>query len=71
MTTGMLWYDASKDKMGIKVIKAMNYYIKKYGVTPTLCLVHTFDFVKDDYIITTRPWGGISKGHLWIGVEDE
>ena len=71
MTTGMLWHDASRDTLENKVIKAMSYYIKKYGVTPDLCLVHTFDYVKGDFIITVRPYKGIVKNHLWIGVEDE
>jgi hypothetical protein len=41
MNIGMLWFD--NDKMmdlNTKIERASNYYLKKYGKSPTLCYVH-------------------------------
>ena len=40
MHTGMLWFDNSQTALNIKIQKAVDYYHKKYGRTPDLCLVH-------------------------------
>ena len=40
MHTGMLWFDNSQTALNIKIQKAVEYYHKKYGRTPDLCLVH-------------------------------
>jgi hypothetical protein len=36
----MLWFDNSQTALNIKIQKAVDYYHKKYGRTPDLCLVH-------------------------------
>jgi hypothetical protein len=36
----MLWFDNSQTALNIKIQKAVEYYHKKYGRTPDLCLVH-------------------------------
>ena len=40
MHTGMLWFDNSQTALNIKIQKAVDYYHKKYGHVPDLCLVH-------------------------------
>ncbi len=40
MHTGMLWFDNSQTELNIKIQKAADYYHKKYGQVPDLCLVH-------------------------------
>ena len=40
MHTGMLWFDNSSAALTVKVTKAVEYYEKKYGCKPDLCLVH-------------------------------
>ena len=40
MHTGMLWFDNSQTALNIKIQKAVDYYHKKYGRIPDLCLVH-------------------------------
>ena len=40
MHTGMLWFDNSTTTLNVKIQKAMEYYRKKYGCIPDLCLVH-------------------------------
>jgi hypothetical protein len=69
----MLWFDNSQIALEIKIQKAMDYYSKKYGRIPDLCLVHP-SMLKDaklqDKQITIRPYRPVLPGHLWIGVEE-
>ncbi|NWG35150.1 MAG: hypothetical protein HXY42_11960 [Chloroflexi bacterium] len=72
MHTGMLWFDNSPTALEIKIQKAMDYYQKKFGRRPDLCLVHPTmlqDQTPKDGKITVRAYRPILPGHLWIGVE--
>jgi hypothetical protein len=70
----MLWFDNSKSSLPAKVRKAVDYYNKKYGRTPELCLIHPSmiagDVAKDIDFITVRPYRPVLPGHMWIGIED-
>lgn len=68
MTTGYLYYSAVPD-MKQRVLSAVEYHIKKVGVTPDLCLVNREEYKKDEYIVTVRPYR-IPKGHVWVGMEE-
>jgi len=74
MHTGMLWFDDSKTNLDAKIQKAVEYYHKKYGRNPDLCLVHP-NMLKDekpsDESITVRPYRPVLPGHIWIGIEDK
>ena len=74
MHTGMLWFDNSQTALNTKIRKAIDYYHKKYGRSPDLCLVHP-SMLKDSNLevekITVRPYRPVLPGHLWIGVEDQ
>ena len=74
MHTGMLWFDDSQSTLTAKIQKAMEYYHKKYGRAPDLCLVHP-NMLKDTKLeedgITVRPYRPVLPGHIWIGVEDK
>ena len=74
MHTGMLWFDNSQTALNTKIRKAIDYYHKKYGRSPDLCLVHP-SMLKDSNLevekITIRPYRPVLPGHLWIGVEDQ
>lgn len=73
MHTGMLWFDNSQIALDVKIQKAMDYYRKKYGRIPDLCLVHPSmlqDTKLEDRKITIRPYRPVLPGHIWIGVED-
>jgi hypothetical protein len=73
----MLWFDNSQTALNIKIQKAVDYYHKKYGRTPDLCLVHPsmldaqnqrqFEVNK----LTVRPYRPVLPGHIWIGIEDK
>jgi len=70
----MLWFDDSQITLNMKIQKATEYYHKKYGRTPDLCLVHP-NMLKDAKLaedgITVRPYRPVLPGHIWIGVEDK
>jgi len=73
MHTGMLWFDDTQTSLEIKIQKAMEYYRKKYGRIPDLCLVHPSmlkDEKQEDRKITVRPYRPVLPGHIWIGIED-
>jgi hypothetical protein len=74
MHTGMLWFDNSQTALNTKIRKAIDYYHKKYGRSPDLCLVHP-SMLKDSNLevekITVRAYRPVLPGHLWIGVEDQ
>ena len=74
MHTGMLWFDNSQTELNIKIQKAVDYYHKKYGQVPDLCLVHP-NMLKDTIVeeekITIRPYRPVLPGHIWIGIEDK
>ena len=76
MHTGMLWFDNSQTALTVKIQKAVDYYHKKYGRNPDLCLVHPsmMDANQRQLEInklTVRPYRPVLPGHIWIGIEDK
>lgn len=80
MHTGMLWFDNSQTALNIKIQKAVDYYHKKYGRTPDLCLVHPSMLDAQSggsqrqievNKLTVRPYRPVLPGHIWIGIEDK
>ena len=76
MHTGMLWFDNSQTALTVKIQKAVDYYNKKYGRSPDLCLVHPSMMDKNQRQLeinkmTVRPYRPVLPGHIWIGIEDK
>ena len=76
MHTGMLWFDNSQTALTVKIQKAVDYYQKKYGRDPDLCLVHPSMMEKNERQLeidkmTVRPYRPVLPGHIWIGIEDK
>ncbi len=74
MHTGMLWFDNDPStNLSQKIQKAIDYYKKKFGHIPNLCLVHPsmFDSGVNLDSLTIRPYRPVMPGHLWIGIEEE
>jgi hypothetical protein len=77
MYTGMLWFDNDpRTTLSVKIQRAMDYYRKKYGKSPDLCLVHPSMMEKNQKQLelgklTIRSYRPVLPGHLWIGVEDQ
>lgn len=75
MHTGMLWFDNSEKPLSEKLKKAIEYYQKKNGRLPDLCLVHPEDMGKginpNDVSIVVRPYRPVLPGHIWIGIEEK
>jgi hypothetical protein len=71
MNVGMLWYDNDPTTaLRTKVERAADYYKKKYGRLPTLCLVHPSMLSAPDRVtgkVAIRPHRSVLPGHLWIG----
>jgi hypothetical protein len=79
MHTGMLWFDNSQTALTVKIQKAVDYYHKKYGRSPDLCLVHPSMLEAGEWNqrqieinkLTVRPYRPVLPGHIWIGIEDK
>jgi hypothetical protein len=80
MNTGMLWFDNDpKTALMSKIERAVDYYHKKYGRKPNLCLIHPTALENSNEKakrgkakgITVRPYRPVLPGHLWIGVEEK
>jgi len=76
MHTEMLWFDNSQTALTVKIQKAVDYYNKKYGRSPDLCLVHpsmleTNQRQLEINKLTVRPYRPVLPGHIWIGIEDK
>jgi len=75
----MLWFDNSQTALTVKIQKAVDYYHKKYGRNPDLCLVHPSMMDADQRNqrqleidkMTVRPYRPVLPGHIWIGIEDK
>lgn len=72
MHTGMLWFDNSTRTLVEKIQAAMNYYQKKYGRQPNLCLVNPgmLGPAPIDAPIAVHGYRPVLPGHIWIGIED-
>lgn len=79
MNIGMLWFDNDKHSaLASRVARAAEYYRKKYGHTPDLCLVHPTMLLEHqpDGLdprsgkVTLRSNRLVLPGHFWIGVEE-
>lgn len=75
MNRGMLWFDNDpRTNLAAKIRQAAEYYRRKYGAAPNLCLVHP-SMLKDkadkDARIAVRPYRPVLPGYLWIGLADK
>ena len=78
MDVGMLWFDNDKERdLSTKVMRAADYYRKKYGNVPNLCYVHPNMFPAQKEVESKKVMAGnvevrsaitVLPHHLWIGV---
>ena len=71
MNTGMLWFDNDpQTELPEKVQRAADYYRRKYGTRPNLCLVNpsALDGEKAaGAAIEVEGEAGIQPHHFWVG----
>jgi len=74
MDRGMLWFDDNpKTDLATKVGQAAQYYQKKFGQVPNLCLVHPSTLeqgILEVGRITVKAFRPVLPRHLWIGIAD-
>jgi hypothetical protein len=80
MNVGMLWFDNDPHTaLMVKVARAADYYRRKYGHMPDMCLVHPSMLAEshaeliEDHVgkVAIRSNRAVLPGHLWIGTEDK
>lgn len=71
----MLWFDDDLQRGLLeRVRQAASYYARKYGRSPTLCLLHPATAGEplperfDGLVLRTSP--SVLRGHFWLGVEE-
>jgi len=75
MDTGMLWFDNDpKTDLLSKVVKAAEYYNRKYGQEPNLCYVHPSMIAAEKaevsgIVVCVK--GTMIPNHYWIGVHHQ
>lgn len=79
MNAGMMWFDNDPlTALTSKVNRAADYYRKKYGLDPDICMVHP-SMLEEQHEIDERPTGEVAirsnrailPGHFWIGTEEK
>jgi len=80
MNIFMLWFDNDpKASLQEKILKAVEYYRRKYDRHPEVCLISQasanenpgLQSVKfENQEIAVRVWRGTLSHHFWVGVED-
>lgn len=78
MNIGMLWFDNDKERdLNTKVMRAADYYKKKYGNVPNMCYVHPSMLPVSQEIENKKRMAGnvevrsamtVLPNHFWIGV---
>ena len=77
MHTGLLWFDNDPNAtLSVKIQKAANYYLKKFGRAPEICLVNPkmLETGQGPLIlgkVAVRAYRPVMPDHFWIGVEDQ
>lgn len=77
MHTGLLWFDNDpRTTLSVKIQKAMDYYRKKFGRIPDICLVNPSMIGENQKQLelgklVIRAYRPVMPGHFWIGVEDQ
>jgi hypothetical protein len=73
MNTGMLWFDNDpKMDFNTKIMRAAEYYQKKYGQRPNLCFVHPSMAVEapsKTSVVDIQVNQMILPNHFWLGVK--
>jgi len=73
MRTGMLWFDNNdQHDMEAKLRRAVDYYEKKYGKRPSVCVVHPLTMAgnkKDLLGLDIRTSNNVLPHHFWLGEE--
>jgi len=73
MNTGMLWFDNDpKVDFESKVIRATEYYQRKYGKKPNLCIVHPsmpFNSPVKTFGIDVQTDKMVLPDHFWLGIK--
>jgi hypothetical protein len=75
MDTGMLWYDDDRQRsLEDKVRRAADYYRRKYGRAPNLCLLNPQSLNGGPDAVNTielQTAPNILPHHFWIGVASQ
>ncbi len=73
MNTGMLWFDNDpKIDFYVKILRASEYYQKKYGQTPNVCFVNPSMKVEapsKSFGVEVLMNQMILPNHFWLGVK--
>lgn len=75
MKVGMLWFDEDQtSSLQARIDRAVEYYQRKYGARPNLCMVHPRTLEQDGATaaggVKVCSSNAVLPNHLWLGVDD-
>lgn len=75
MNVGMLWYDDDKSRsLEEKVRRAADYYQRKYGRKPNLCLVNPQSGLNGKMAkvasVELKTAANVLPHHFWVGIAE-
>jgi hypothetical protein len=76
MKVGMLWFDEDQtSSLQVRIDRAVEYYQRKYGARPDLCMVHPRTLEQDgtagDGKMRVRSSSAVLPNHFWLGIDDQ
>jgi len=75
MKVGMLWFDEDQTRsLATRIGRAAEYYQRKYGARPNVCMVHPLTLGQDDggpgAGLAVRSSSAVLPNYFWLGVEE-
>jgi hypothetical protein len=75
MKVGMLWFDEDPTRsLDARIDRAADYYQRKYGARPNLCMVHPQTMAQESRggqgELTVRSSKSVLPNYFWLGVDE-
>ena len=76
MKVGMLWFDEDQTRsLNARINRAAEYYSRKYGARPNLCMVHPQTMAQESEArhegLTVCSSNSVLPNYFWLGVDEQ
>jgi hypothetical protein len=75
MKVGMLWFDEDSTRsLAVRITRAAEYYQRKYGARPNLCMVHPQTMAQEEEAshegLKVCSSKAVLPNYFWLGVDE-
>ena len=75
MKVGMLWFEEDQTRsLAARISRAAEYYQRKYGARPNLCMVHPLTMEQEEQAaqegLKICSSNAVLPNYFWLGVEE-